>query len=149
MKYLSFLFLFLMLTTSCETYTEEQKASFNEEVETYVKERNIDSKVTDTGLHYAIEEVGSGRMIKITDKVSVIYTGYLTDGTVFDSTGQEPRTFKLKETILGWREGFSFFKKGGKGMLIVPPQLGYGDNKKSGIPENSILIFKFHIVDVN
>lgn len=134
--------------SSCTTYTDEEKIVFNKEVEAYIEKNKLETQSTETGLHYIVEREGEGRYIKLTDIVHVKYKAYLLDGTVFDSTGTEIRSFKLKNTILGWREGFTFFKKGGKGKLIVPPQVGYGEKEQAKIPKNSILIYDFEVVDV-
>lgn len=146
--------------TSCDTYSEEQKEEFSKDVEEFVKERGLSTKSTDTGLHYKIEQKGEGRNIKPTDKFILSYRGLLKDSTVFC---QDTDTFKLheaevnKRVILGWREGLTFFNKGSKGYLIVPPHLGYFDKEinvkcdeteATLIPENSILIYEVEVLDV-
>jgi FKBP-type peptidyl-prolyl cis-trans isomerase len=144
----------LSVFSACETYSEEQKAAYNEEIEKFVKERNLKTEVTDTGLHYVKVKEGEGRFIKMTDKIIIKYQGFLTDSTKFIDAID---TFNVKGTILGWREGLTFFKKNGVGMFVIPPQLGYSanalvENEENGvladIPENSILVYSFEILDV-
>ncbi|MCX6297073.1 MAG: FKBP-type peptidyl-prolyl cis-trans isomerase, partial [Bacteroidetes bacterium] len=57
-------------------------------------------------------------------------------------------TFGLNEVIKGWTEGIPYFKKGGKGKLIIPADLGYGSDDYNGIPGNSVLIFDIKLIDV-
>lgn len=154
------LFFIVFVLFSCKTYSEEEKEAFNEEVETYVKENNLKTVKTETGLHYHIEVEGEGRAIRPTDQFILSYKGYLADSTLFC---QDTDTFKLheeeasKRVILGWREGLSFFKKGGKGFLVIPPHLGYlnkeinvkcDETDATVIPENSILIYEVEVLDV-
>ena len=150
----------LFSITSCDTYSEEQKEEFSKEVDEYVKEKGLETNSTDTGLHYKVEQKGKGRNIKPTDKFILSYRGLLKDSTVFC---QDTDTFKLheenatKRVILGWREGLTFFNKGSKGYLIVPPHLGYFDKEinvkcdetdATLIPGNSILIYEVEVLEV-
>src|SRR3954447_8007059 len=91
-----------------------------------------DAKVvtTKSGLKYIDEKVGDGPEAKKDDTVDVHYTGWLKDGTKFDSSRDrgEPLTFKIgaKRVIPGWEEGVAGMKAGGKRKLIIPPDLAYG-----------------------
>lgn len=106
---------------------------------------------TPSGLLYMIEKLGEGRE-KITKntKITVHYTGSLVNGIEFDNSYKrgQPITLMLKDVILGWQEGLQHIKKGGKIKLIIPPILGYGNNRINGIPANSILIFNIELLDV-
>ncbi|HLC99616.1 MAG TPA: FKBP-type peptidyl-prolyl cis-trans isomerase [Patescibacteria group bacterium] len=87
---------------------------------------------------------GTGEGAKAGDKLSVLYTGTLTDGTVFDASslhGNIPFTFQLgaHEVIEGWDQGMTGAKKGEKRKLWIPPDLAYG---------NASLIFEVEILDV-
>ena len=97
-------------------------------------------------------EVGSGPKPKDGDTVLVHYTGRLTDGTVFDSSYRrdEPMEVTIGEgkVIKGWEEGLVEMQVGGKYKLTVPPNMGYGDEKKDKIPPNSTLIFEMEIFKI-
>ena len=86
--------------------------------------------------------------------VSVLYTGQLLDGTVFDATskhGNEPFSFVLGEgkVIAGWDQGIALMHKGEKGLLLIPSALGYGpDGAGSDIPPNAVLRFDVELTDV-
>jgi hypothetical protein len=107
---------------------------------------------SDTGLIIVHVQPGSGAEAQAGKAVSVHYTGYLTDGTQFDSSiGGEPITFLLGvgQVIEGWDEGISGMRVGEKRRLIIPPQLGYGARGAGGvIPPNATLVFDVELTDV-
>ena len=81
----------------------------------------------------------------------VHYTGTLSDGTVFDSSFSrgEPTEFKLSSVIPGWQEGLQMMKAGGKAVLTVPAQLGYGAmGNPPKIAGNSALRFEVELIKV-
>jgi FKBP-type peptidyl-prolyl cis-trans isomerase len=102
------------------------------------------------GLRYEVLAPGTGSPPKPTDTVKVNYTGSLIDGNVFDSSERtgKPAEFELDKVIPGWTEGMQKIAKGGKMKLYVPPQLGYGDDGRPGIPPGSILVFDIELVDI-
>ncbi len=102
------------------------------------------------GLRYEILKPGTGAVPKVTDTVTVNYTGNLIDGTVFDSSERngKPAQFGLTQVIRGWTEGLQKISKGGKIRLYVPPDLGYGDEGRPGIPPGSVLVFDIELLDV-
>jgi FKBP-type peptidyl-prolyl cis-trans isomerase len=108
---------------------------------------------TDSGLQYKDVTVGSGAEAQAGNTVSVHYTGWLTDGTKFDSSldrGQ-PFSFSLGSggVIAGWDEGVAGMKIGGKRILVIPADLGYGASGAGGvIPPNATLIFEVELLDV-
>ena len=95
--------------------------------------------------------VGDGAAARRGQRVSVHYTGWLTDGKKFDSSldrGQ-PFTFTLGagEVILGWDDGVAGMQVGGKRRLTVPPELGYGRRGIRGvIPPNATLVFEVELL---
>ena len=108
---------------------------------------------TPSGLEYWDIKKGSGKLAEKGKKVSVHYTGWLTDGKEFDSSRDagEPIQFNLGtgEVIKGWDEGIAGMKVGGKRQLKIPPALGYGPRGfGSSIPPNSTLVFDVELMDV-
>jgi FKBP-type peptidyl-prolyl cis-trans isomerase len=85
------------------------------------------------------------------DRVRVSYRGWLSDGTVFDSSNErgKPTTFKLKDVVEGWTEGLQLVSKGGKIELEIPSRLGYGANgQPPTIPPGATLHFIVELHDI-
>jgi FKBP-type peptidyl-prolyl cis-trans isomerase len=99
------------------------------------------------------EVVGQGPAAKSGDVVTVHYTGWLTDGTKFDSSldRNQPFTFALgqQEVIAGWDQGVAGMKVGGKRKLTIPPDLGYGAQSNGPIPANATLVFDVELLKIN
>jgi len=111
------------------------------------------SKITDSGLKYADLQVGTGEVATTGQTVTVHYTGWLTDGTKFDSSvdRQQPFQFKLGQgmVIRGWDEGVAGMQVGGQRKLTIPPQLGYGAQGAGGvIPPQATLVFEVELLAV-
>ena len=107
-------------------------------------------QATADGLRYIDEAVGQGA-VKAGQNVTVHYTGWLTNGTKFDSSRDrgQPFVFQLGlgRVIKGWDEGVATMQLGGKRRLIVPPDLGYGAQGTGGvIPGNATLIFDVELI---
>ncbi|GAA4292089.1 FKBP-type peptidyl-prolyl cis-trans isomerase [Aestuariibaculum suncheonense] len=121
----------------------------DEEIQAYISENNLTAEKTATGLYYVIDEQGTGEMpTQASDRVKVIYTGYLTNGDVFDES-TEGASFYLQYVIPGFAEGLTKFKEGGRGKIIIPAHLGYGSSKQNDIPAGSVIIFDIELVYVN
>ncbi|MDP2169150.1 MAG: FKBP-type peptidyl-prolyl cis-trans isomerase [Rhodocyclaceae bacterium] len=102
-----------------------------------------------------IEEIveGSGDTAAAGQTVSVHYTGWLTDGSKFDSSKDrnDPFDFPLggRQVIAGWDEGVQGMKVGGTRKLTIPPNLGYGARGAGGvIPPNATLVFEVELLKI-
>ena len=108
---------------------------------------------TPTGLQYEDLTAGNGASPQKGQKVIVHYTGWLTNGTKFDSSVDrgQPFDFVLGKgmVIQGWDEGVATMKIGGKRLLNIPANLAYGDRGVPGvIPPGSTLIFQVELLGV-
>jgi FKBP-type peptidyl-prolyl cis-trans isomerase len=106
------------------------------------------------GLTVIDEVVGEGPSAKSGDRVTVHYTGWLLDGTKFDSSKDKNQPFSFSlgagEVIPGWDQGVAGMKVGGKRKLTIPPDLGYGDHGAGGvIPPNATLKFEVELLKIN
>ena len=96
-------------------------------------------------------KVGEGNAVAQYNIVTVNYTGWLTDGTKFDSSlnpGRTPFRFTVGggQVIKGWDEGLIGMKVGGKRKLTIPPSMGYGSQDMGDIPPNSTLVFEIDLL---
>jgi len=108
---------------------------------------------TNSGLKYVDDTVGAGTEAKAGNTVDVHYTGWLTNGTKFDSSKDRGKPFSFKlgagQVIKGWDEGVAGMKEGGKRTLTIPPELGYGARGAGGvIPPNAELKFEVELLKV-
>jgi peptidylprolyl isomerase len=108
---------------------------------------------TPSGLKYTDEVVGNGPSPRVGQKVIVHYTGWLTNGTKFDSSVDRGQPFDFTlgrgEVIRGWDEGVATMKVGGKRKLVIPPDLGYGSRGAgNAIPPGATLVFEVQLLGV-
>ncbi len=109
-----------------------------------------DVVTTDSGLQYAVVSEGSGDPVESGDRVKVYYDGFLTDGTLFDSSSRRGQPLAIQVgvgmVIPGWDEGVQGMREGEERVLIIPPDLAYGDQARGElIPANSTLIFNVRV----
>lgn len=98
--------------------------------------------------------VGEGEEAIAGQTVEVHYTGWLTDGTKFDSSHDRDQTFSFKlgggQVIAGWDQGVAGMKIGGARKLTIPAELGYGDRGAGGvIPPGATLVFKVELIGLS
>ena len=101
------------------------------------------------GVFYQTIQEGTGRLVKVTDTVTVHYKGSLfADGSIFDQTKDKPATFPLERLIKGWQLGLVHCMVGGKMKLYLTSGSAYGIRTRSAtIPPNSILVFDVEVLD--
>lgn len=122
----------------------------------YAPELNVnldEMERTATGLYLRDLRAGEGEPAAEGDTVVVHYTGWLPDGTQFDSSRDrgEPFSFVLGEgrVIRGWEEGVAGLREGGLRRLVIPPDLGYGPiGAGDVIPPDATLVFEVELLEV-
>lgn len=144
----------LLTTTSCKKST----LSDEEQIKKYISDNRISNAQRQaSGLYYVPVVVDSSKTHTRAaggKTVSVLYTGALMDGSVFDASsrhGNTPISFVLGrgQVIPGWEEGIALMRKGEKAQLLIPSALGYGSQSpSSSIPANSVLRFDVELTDV-
>jgi len=112
-----------------------------------------DYVTTASGLRYYDLAVGDGPIVQNGMQVTVHYSGWLTDGSQFDSSLDrgEPFSFVIGrgQLIPGWEEGVLGMRVGGRRQLVIPPDLGYGSQGAGGvIPPDATLIFEVEVLSV-
>lgn len=122
------------------------------ETASFASSLNVDlvtSTKLPSGMYIRDVAVGSGASVASGQTLAMRYTGWLSNGTQFDATGNgAPFTFRLGagQVIGGWDQGVAGMKVGGTRQLIIPPALGYGTRGTGPIPGNAILVFTVQVV---
>lgn len=133
-------------------FMENQEAKVEEIIKSIEEEFGVEVITTPSGLAYATLQPGDGATPPSSaSNVTVHYTGWLVDGTKFDSSVDrgEPATFPLNGVIGGWTEGVGSMKIGEKRRLIIPSDLGYGERgSPPDIPGGATLIFDVELLAI-
>lgn len=109
---------------------------------------------TTSGLQYEVLATGNGGSPSSGDIAVVHYTGWLTDGTKFDSSIDRDQPFEFAvgqgDVIQGWDEGVALMKEGDRWQFTIPPELAYGERgaRNGLIPPNSTLVFEVQLIEV-
>jgi FKBP-type peptidyl-prolyl cis-trans isomerase len=97
-------------------------------------------------------KVGDGQEVVDGDTVSVHYVGTLQNGTEFDNSKKRGQSFEFTvgagQVIRGWEEGLVGMKVGGTRILVIPPEMGYGDRGIGPIPPGATLVFSIELVEI-
>jgi len=128
---------------------EEKEKALSEKI----KEHTKGSTKTESGLQYVIIKEGKGEKPHKGNTVSLHYSGFLTDGTMFDSSYERNQPFEFVlgtgRVIKGWDEGVALLNQGTKAKFIIPSNLAYGSRGAGGvIPPNATLIFEVELLDI-
>jgi FKBP-type peptidyl-prolyl cis-trans isomerase FkpA len=139
-------------------YRPEIKADWQAYVAERVEVEGFEARLDVTGVPTSlmVEELlkGEGREARPGDTVTVHYTGWLLDGTKFDSSRDRARAFVFRlgdhQVIRGWDVGVAGMRVGGRRRLVVPPDMGYGRKGagKGAIPPNATLVFDIELIKV-
>jgi FKBP-type peptidyl-prolyl cis-trans isomerase FkpA len=149
MKYIFPLLLMSLAFASCAKKKADKQAKEDEAIiQDFIAEFNLSAVPTGSGLYYVMETEGTGAQPTSTSTVKVVYTGYFTNGQVFDASDNQGIEISLQNVIEGWKEGVPYFKEGGTGKLLIPSALGYGPTGTATIPPNSVIIFDIELVEV-
>jgi FKBP-type peptidyl-prolyl cis-trans isomerase FklB len=107
-------------------------------------------QTTKSGLQYKVLNQGNGASPTARDTVVVHYRGQLIDGTEFDSSlGGEPARLPVGRVIQGWSEALQLMSVGDKWQLVIPAELGYGEQGAGGvIPPHATLIFEVELLGI-
>lgn len=108
---------------------------------------------TDSGLRYYVRKQGKGKKPKNGDIITAHYTGYLTDGSKFDSSHDRNKPFDtpigVRRVIPGWDEAFLDMRKGEKRVIVIPYRLAYGERGMPPvIPPKSTLVFDVELIKI-
>lgn len=138
------------IVLSCNTYSEEEKTGFVSKAETFAKKHHWNYEVLEGGLIVEVLEKGTGtEKIQRGSELELSYKGTLTNGNKFDQTEPgKPLKSDLKGLIGGFQLGLLNHVAGTKIRMVVPPQLGYGDDALENIPANSTLVFEISVEKV-
>ena len=102
---------------------------------------------TSSGLYYEDIETGEGDPATAGQEVQVAYTGWLANGTQFDS-GSLTFTLGAGRVVPGFDEGVQGMRVGGVRRIVIPPALGYGSQARGAIPPDSILVFRIQVLSI-
>ncbi|MBW6492333.1 MAG: FKBP-type peptidyl-prolyl cis-trans isomerase [Lentimicrobium sp.] len=132
------------LLSNCDK-EDDIDAKDDQIIQDYIAANDLIAEKTTLGVYYVIEPSGNTLKPTLNSEVRVTYTGYYTDGKVFD---ENTLTLPLRGVIKGWQDGLPNFSKGDKGKLLIPSRLGYGSNPPGNIRKDAVLIFNIHLIDV-
>lgn len=134
-----------------DRYHENEEVEM-EILEKYLKNANITTSPTNSGLYYIEQKKGTGAQPKPGDMVRVHYSVSLIDGELIEtSLDKKPISFRLglNQVIPAWEEGLTMMKEGGTATLIAPSRIAYGKEGKGNIMPYSTLVFEVELVKIN
>ena len=151
---MSFMRLFIVLLVSifafggCEDVEQTRLDQLNADIkltDDYVKANSLTMSKTLDPIYYHVENAGNEVHPKLQNTLTVKYTGYFLDGTIFDSATEVD--IALYNTIEGWQIALPLIGVGGKMKVIIPSQYAYADQEVSG-RKNAVLAFDIELINV-
>ena len=120
----------------------------------FVEKTWPEAKKTNTGIRFIVLKEGSGAIGQPGDRVKVLYTGRLLNGTIFDQKLDPKDPFTLRigrgEVIRGWDQILQLMKAGEKRIVIVPPELAYGTRgQPPRIGRDATLVFEMEVIELS
>lgn len=100
--------------------------------------------VLPSGVYTGDSTVGAGELVVDGSEIAITYTGWLTDGTQFDSSGFS-MTVGVTNLVPGFTAGVLGMRVGGTRLVVIPPAQAYGQNEVGDIPPGSILVFEITV----
>ena len=143
-----------MAVTACGDDDPATSLGLGPDLNTTAPQTVADSEFTTstTGLKVHDFAIGTGDQATFGRLATVHYTGWLTNGSKFDSSvdRNDPFAFRIgiDAVIRGWHEGVDGMRVGGKRQLVIPPDLAYGSSGRPSIPPNSTLVFEIELLAV-
>ena len=141
--------------TEIERIIEEKEAAVKQRKEAFAKKMKVkypEAVQTESGLMYIKTQEGEGAFPKAGDQLTLHYTGYLEDESVFESSRErdQPVTFiyKKQQILKGWEEALEMMQTGAKMKIMVPSWLGFGERGNSKVPPNADLVFELELVGI-
>jgi len=138
------------LRSTAEAAAAKNAAAAHEYLDRNAKAKGVTTAAS--GLQYKIIEAGNlkGASPQPADLVTLRFRGKFLDGTEFDSSSKPgtATTFQVNGVMKGWQEALTLMKPGAKWQLFVPPELGYGQGSRPGIPGGSLLIFDIELTSI-
>jgi len=142
-----------LFSAACSISGTEPIASASVETTTFAPALGVDLSAmtrTASGVYMRDLVIGTGAVVTSGQQISVRYSGWLANGTLFDTVqpSSPPATFRIGvgQVIAGWDAGVPGMRVGGKRQLVIPPSQGYGAFGSGPIPGNAVLVFSIDMV---
>ena len=131
---------------------KQMKQQEIDDLNEYLENNNIGLQPTESGLYYIEIRKGKGKEVNDGSIVKVHYSGVFLDGRKFDSSYDRKTAVEFEigdpNILPGWNEGVRLMKEGGKAVLIVPSEIGYGAQGRDNIPPYKTLVFEIELLEV-
>lgn len=136
-----------------EAQKVEARATEETAIAAYIEDNKLETRVLKGGVQIVDLEEGEGAQAASGKTVKVHYTGKLLNGEKFDSSYDRDKPIQIKlganQVIQGWEVGIPELKVGGKALLIIPFDMGYGSRDAGSIPPFSTLVFEVELLEVS